>query len=142
MHTQPIEYVDEVRSHPIDCDAPLSEEALASGGLVKVNAYVRTRSSANALRVKKSRQRAASDGLRQLNVVVPVEAHAAIKAFAKGLQRGNSVADAAKSLLADEPNAILHSKDAQQAAVLERLAVQLAQMSGWRRWIARLVGLI
>lgn len=147
MHTQSIEYIDDIRSQPIGCNAPLSEAALASGGLVKVSAYLRTRSSANALRVQKSRQRAASDGLRQLNVVVPVEAHAAIKAFAKGLQGGSSIADAAKALLSGElaagaPGATVYGEDAQQAAALERLAVRLARMRGWRRWIARWMGLI
>lgn len=147
MHTEPMEYIDDVRDQPIDCNAALSDEALATSGLVRVSAYVRTRSSANALRIKKARQRAAADGLRQLNVVVPIEAHAAIRAFVKDLQAGSGVVDAAKALLVGEsaagtPDVVVQLVDVKRAAVLERLAAQLAGLSGWRRWFARLAGLV
>ncbi|MCE4558256.1 hypothetical protein [Pelomonas cellulosilytica] len=99
IELKPSTYIDEVPESPIDAAAVLPDEALAAGGLVPVAAFMRTRSSANASRLKKSRPKADVAGLLQLNVVVPVPGHAAIKAMARELQAGAALHDVLQATL-------------------------------------------
>lgn len=122
-------FLDEVPESPIDADAVLSDEALAAGGLVPVAAFMRTRSSANASRLKKSRAKAADAGLRQLNVVVPVAAHAAVKALAKELQAGVALHEALQA-------ALVNATQGTESATGGRTA-----LAGWLRAVARWLGL-
>ena len=66
-----------------DPAAVLTDDQLEEGGLRQVRAFVRTRASRNALRVQKHREKAAAEGLRQVNVVAPEAARDALKAIAK-----------------------------------------------------------
>ena len=66
-----------------DPAAVLTDDQLEEGGLRQVRAFVRTRASKNALRVKKHREKAAEEGLGQVNVVAPEEARDALRAIAK-----------------------------------------------------------
>lgn len=66
-----------------DPAAVLTDEQLEEGGLRQVRAFVRTRASRNALRVKKHREKAAEEGLGQVNVVAPEEARDVLRAIAK-----------------------------------------------------------
>lgn len=52
-----------------DPAAVLTDDQLEEGGLRQVRAFVRTRASRNALRVQKHREKAAAEGLGQVNVV-------------------------------------------------------------------------
>lgn len=66
-----------------DPAAVLTDDQLEEGGLRQVRAFVRTRASRNALRVQKHREKAAAEGLGQVNVVAPEAARDALKAIAK-----------------------------------------------------------
>ncbi|MFO1291749.1 MAG: hypothetical protein U1F07_01585 [Rubrivivax sp.] len=155
--------IERVPDAPMDCAAALSDDALAASGLVKVAAYIRTKSSANATRVRKSRQKAADAGVRQLNVVVPLAAHAAMKAIAKDLQQGASLADVLTAAIAaaapkptavpatatTQPEPLTHAKPAVAAPAppplprpFELEAAGLSRLKGWRRLLARLLGLL
>jgi len=109
--------------------AVLSDEALAAGGLVPVTAFMRTRSSANATRLKKSRAKADAAGLRQLNVVLPVAAHAAVKAMARELQAGVALHEVLQAALVNA------------AQCTESATVGRKSLAGWLRAIARWLGL-
>lgn len=61
----------------------LSDQALAAGGLVPVQTWMRTSTSPNAKRVKKSRERRREEGIQQLNLEVPTEIHGTLRAVAK-----------------------------------------------------------
>ena len=157
MQTNPTEapaYVEHIPDAPLDCAAILSDDSLASGGLVRVSAFMRTKASANAARVKKSREKAADTGVRQLNVVVPLAAHAAMKAIAKDLQAGVSLGDVLKAALALEASEPVPARapgstsaSAQPARAPERLrhaepaTARLASLKGWCLALARLLGL-
>lgn len=80
----------------------LNDEELENIGIVKTSAYVRTRQSKNALRVRKSRDKKEEQGLRQLNVEVLDEHREDIKALVKSLEDGRTLAEAVKSVLADK----------------------------------------
>jgi hypothetical protein len=121
--------LDEVPESSIDAAAVLSDEDLAAGGLVPVAAFMRTRSSANASRLKKSRAKADAAGLRQLNVVVPVAAHAAIKAMARELQAGAALHDVLQA-------ALVNATQGTESATGGRTA-----LPGWLRAVARWLGL-
>ena len=66
-----------------DPAAVLTDDQLEEGGLRQVRAFVRTRASRNALRVQKHREKAAAEGLGQVNVVAPEAARDVLKAIAK-----------------------------------------------------------
>lgn len=66
-----------------DPAAVLTDDQLEEGGLRQVRAFVRTRASKNALRVQKHREKAAAEGLGQVNVVAPEAARDVLKAIAK-----------------------------------------------------------
>ena len=106
--------------------ATLSDDALASGGLRKVSAFVRTATSANAKRVKKAREKAGESGKRQVNVMVPAIAHRAIRELAKELNAGANYRDALERLLLAEsktgdPRAVVRVVNEQKVNSLENL---------------------
>lgn len=157
MQTNPTEapeYVEHIPDAPFDCANALSDDSLASGGLVRVSAFMRTKASANAARVKKAREKAADTGVRQLNVVVPLAAHAAMKAIAKDLQAGGLLGDVLKAALALEapasklaevpgaaPASASPSETPARLRHSEPAAARLASLKGWRLLLARLLGL-
>ena len=74
------EYIENIPNTPANPDAVLDNDALETGGLVRVSAWMRTKSSANALRVKKHQKRAEAGELgeprKQLNIQAPVDEEA------------------------------------------------------------------
>lgn len=72
----------------------LTDEQLEEGGLRPVQAFVRTRASKNALRVARSKENKAEQGIKQVNVQAPESIHAALKEIAKRTAAGESLADA------------------------------------------------
>ena len=68
----------------------LTDEQLAAGGMVSVQAFMRTSQSKAALRQKKRRKEKAENGLKQTGVTVPDvdEARAAMRAAAAALCEG------------------------------------------------------
>ena len=151
--TKAPEFVEHIPNVALDYANILSDNSLASGGLVRVSAFMRTKASANAARVKKAREKAADTGIRQLNVVVPLAAHAAMKAIAKDLQAGGLLSDVLKAALAHEnfqPTPVrvpskasssvppLRARERRQHA--ELATTRLANLKGWRLLLARLVG--
>ncbi len=125
----------------------LSDDALASGGLRKVSAYVRTEASANAKRVKKAREKAGESGKRQINVMVPATAHGAIRELAKELNEGANYRDALERLLLAEskpgdPRAVVRVVNVQTMTALENLERRINSFRGWRRFLVKLLRLL
>lgn len=110
----------------------LSDDALGAAGMVKVAAFVRSDSTAQAKRTKKHRKKSAEAGLRQVNVVAPESAHPAIKAIAEQLRTGCDVRTAIEHVLAsavsstDKPFRLMHSR---------------RKVASWRRLLTRLIDL-
>lgn len=72
----------------------LTDEQLEDGGLRQVKAFVRTRASKNALRVAKSKEARAEQGIKQVNVQAPEQVHTALKEIARRTTAGESIAEA------------------------------------------------
>ncbi len=67
-------------------DKTLTDTELEQAGLVKTSAFVRTKKSKNALRVKKCNDKKLADkGVKQLNIEVPEQHRDIFKALAKEL---------------------------------------------------------
>lgn len=125
----------------------LSDEVLAASGLAKVYAFVRSESGPNAARAKRARAKAVSEGNGQVNIVVPLAAHRAIKEMARDLQAGRSIKEALLSLLANEvtatdPGAVVRLLPAKRALELDSLHAKVTSLSGWRLILARAIGFI
>lgn len=84
---------------PQDPEKVLTDEQLQEGGLVPVKAFMRTKQSRNALRVKAKREKAQEErGVSQVNVQAPEEAQEPIRAIAKETRDGKSVAEAVQAV--------------------------------------------
>jgi hypothetical protein len=82
----------------------LSDDELAEHGLVNIQAFVRATSlpTSSATRAKRMRDVAASAGAKQLNVVVPLQAHTTMRDIAKSLQAGSLLTDVLRVALTGE----------------------------------------
>lgn len=87
-HVKNIEDVDNVA---LDVLKPLTDLDLEQSGLVKTTAFVRSKKSKNALRVKKHKDKKASTGIKQLNIEVPEHHRENIKSLAKDLCSGKNL---------------------------------------------------
>lgn len=67
------QFVEDLKENPVDSSGALTDEQLKDGGLVPVNAFMRTRASKNALRVRKCKKNAEAEGVKQINVQAPVK---------------------------------------------------------------------
>jgi len=125
--------------------AGLSDDALSAAGLAKVYAFVRKERAPSASRSKRAREKAAEVGSGQLNVVVPLVAHRAVKAMAKELQTGSSVTEALTTLLAAElkaphPGVVVRVMSDSRAREADALAKKITALRGWRLRAARWLG--
>lgn len=151
---KPCETLEDMPQLPADPDKVLTDERLAAGGLVKVNAFMRSKASANALRVKRHRDRKEAEGVKQINVQATEEAREVIKEIAKRTATGEElesvlaqiVSEAGISLPTAAPEATKtpQPKPEHLTAEEKRLVAighQVETLSGWRRALARIIGL-
>jgi hypothetical protein len=82
---------DQVMADP---EKILTDDELEDGGLRPIKAFVRTRASKNALRVAKSKEAKAEQGIKQVNVQAPEPVHSVLKEIAKLTSAGESIAEA------------------------------------------------
>jgi len=112
-----------------DPAAVLTDDQLEAGGLRQVRAFVRTKASKNALRVQRHREKAAAEGLGQVNVVAPEAARKALKTIAKRTSGGEPLEAVLRDL------AGLQSPQAVPEA--DALVVAAAHAPGLRGWLIR-----
>lgn len=132
---------------PIDGFPSLSDSTLAANGLVKVSAFVRSPASANAARLRRAKRKANENGAGQVNVVAPIAAHRAIKAIARALQEGRSVKEVLESRLVEEtkaidPTTVVRVVSENDAKLFDNLLQKISGLRGWRRFLARLIGIL
>lgn len=128
-------YIENAQSADVDLNEVLSDEALAEGGLVPLRAYVRTKASANALRSRKARERAAKGEngppRKPFSVQAPPtdEARQALKAAAKAMVDGRL-----------DPATLTASVDGLKDRRVQQLgqrAAALLDAGGLRAWLLR-----
>ena len=127
----------------------LTDDLLKASGLVRVAAYVRSEKTGtgNAKRVSKAREKAKAMGVAQVNVLAPISAHQIIKTIATALQGTATPRQALEDALlaeisAQTPGCALLVRPAPEIAAIEQLSRRLEKLTGFRLFIARLLGLI
>lgn len=128
-----------------DPAAVLTDDQLEAGGLRQVRAFVRTKASKNALRVQKHREKAAAEGLGQVNVVAPEAARDALKAIAKRTAGGEALEAVLRDLAGAVPGPAPAPKvDTSPAPErpsklpeADALVVAAAHAPGLRGWLIR-----
>ena len=137
----------ESASQLLEDNPSLSDAELMDSGFIRIQAFVRSEKSRSAERTRKAREKAAQSGISQVNVMAPTAAHPVFKSLASELQKGGTPADALRAtLIANDkgapPDSVVMVVSMQRAGALEQLASKLYRLTGWRRFIAKLVGLI
>lgn len=139
--SEPKTHIEDVANAPIDADAALTDEQLEAGGLVPVKAFMRTRASANAARVQKSRAKAEAgeEGRaprKQLNLTAPADddARAALKAASEAMLAGAISPADVRSMLTSQPAAPAIDADALD---LGRRVQAVLDGGGWRAQLLR-----
>lgn len=132
---------------PFPNEEGLSDNALSAAGLKRISAYVRREESANAARVRRTREKAATAGVQQLNVVAPAAAREVIKKVAADLRDGCDMRLALEQALSAEaqkadPLAVVRVAPAYVFRNEERMVQRLRSLRGWRKLLAKLLRLI
>lgn len=129
------QFVEDLKENPVDSSGALTDEQLKDGGLVPVNAFMRTRASKNALRVRKCKKNAEAEGVKQINVQAPVETHAVIKQIADRAKNGEPVQSVINSL-------VTVVQQPQEQERLIEIGKKVDALRGYRRVIAKLLGIL
>lgn len=124
-----------------DPAAVLTDDQLEAGGLRQVRAFVRTKASKNALRVQKHREKAAAEGLGQVNVVAPEAARKALKTIAKRTSGGEPLEavlrDCLASVMTEESPVMGATITATAPLEVDAMVVAAAHAPGLRGWLIR-----
>lgn len=121
-----------------------TDAVIAAAGLRKVTAYVRESESANAIRVRRAREKIAAVGITQINVRAPKELQQTVKDLASALSDTGNARQALETLLTAEVNASTPGSALLVASQrqIEAYQVFVQRLTGWRLFLARLLGLI
>lgn len=125
----------------IDADKVLTEDDLLAGGLAPVRAYVRTRAGKAATRQQRHREKLENEGVKQVNIVAPAEAHPVIKALAERLRQGEDVQAVLRDLARDgataAPEAKPQPRPKPRPATEADPVAEVIERGGWRAWLLR-----
>lgn len=144
MNTQHVEDIAG-QDKPIDAEAILTDEQLERGGLVKVEAFMRTRTSGAAARKAKQRDRDESDGLRQVNIKTNDETGIVLKSIAAEIGRGATLVDAIVKAVPSVTSHALVTPAPVIDAGTERLSAigrRVEAFTGWKRSILNFIGVL
>ena len=130
---QAIQFIDEVKDAPIDADSILTDDQLGRAGLIKIEAFVRTKTSAAALRKAKQREHQKAEGIHTVTLTVPVEAKEQLKAVAAEIASGKNLVDAVQSVTS-------HGQVTKSQA--QMIGERVLALTGWKLIIAKAIGII
>jgi len=112
-------------------DTFLNDEQLSQGGLMKIEAFVRTTASAEALRKAKQRKNQKADGIHTVTLTVPEAAKEQLKAVAQEISHGKSLVEAA--LIVTN-----HGQNRLETEIGQRVLA----LTGWRKVIVKRIGVL
>jgi hypothetical protein len=132
---------------PSPIEEGMSDDALRAAGLKRISAYVRREEGANAARVRRAREKAATEGVQQLNIVAPAAVRETIKKMAADLRDGCDMRLALEQALSVEaqkldPLAVVRVAPAYVFRNEEKTLQRLRSLRGWQRFLAKLLRLI
>lgn len=139
---QATQFIDDVKDSPIDADSILTDDQLGRGGLVKIEAFVRTKTSAAAARKAKQREHQKAEGIRTVTLTVPESAKEQLKAIAAEISSGKSLADAVQGVTShgQVTNSDIYTQKYNES--LQRIGVKVVALKGWKRLIAKAIGIL
>lgn len=120
-------HVEDVPNKPVAMEKALTADDLRAGGLVQVEAWVRTRTSKAAGRAKAYKERLAVQGIQQVNVLAPESAEPVLKAIAQRTAQGEEVQQVLRNLVA-----VAVSDEEKRLA---NLGGKVESLRGLRRWL-------
>jgi hypothetical protein len=128
----------------IDAGKVLTEDDLLNGGFAPVRAYVRTRAGKAATRQQRHREKLQDEGVKQVNVQAPAEAHPVIRALAERLRQGEDLQAVLRDLAKTGAPAAPDAKPQPQPQPQPRPrpaasdpVAEVIQRGGWRAWLLR-----
>lgn len=123
----------------IDADKVLTEDDLLAGGLTPVRAFVRTRAGKAATRQQRHREKLQNEGVKQVNILAPAEAHPIIKALAERLRQGEDVQAVLRDLARDGATTAPEAKPQPRPkpATAADPVAEVIERGGWRAWLLR-----
>jgi uroporphyrinogen-III synthase len=140
---QPKLYIEEVKTEykPIEENKALTDEQLHEAGLAKVEAFIRTKSSAAAIRKARQRQKEKAEGLKQVNVTAPQDVKPILQLIAKECSEGKKLEDVLIKALSSVTSHGLDTLDDLTKRKIE-IGEKVLSLKGWKKLIARIIGII
>jgi hypothetical protein len=128
-----IQFLNEVKDSPIDAADILTDEQLGRGGLIKIEAFVRTKTSAAAARKAKQRELQKAEGIHTVTLTIPAETKKSLQAIAAEMSSGKNLNEAILSVTSRGQITKSHAQ-----IIGERVLL----LKGWRLMIAKAIGII
>jgi hypothetical protein len=137
-------FTDEIEAQdkPINALAILTDDQLERGGLVKVEAFMRTRTSAAAARKAKQREREESVGLKQVNIKTTDDAGQALKSIAAEIGKGLKIEDAIIKAVPSVTSHVLVTPLSIETETLAAIGRAVLSLTGWKRIVAKAIGIL
>ena len=128
----------------LDSDKALSDEQLIEGGLAPVRAFVRTKTGKSALRAQRHKEKAASVGVKQINVMAPESVQPTIREIAKRTKNGEDLVEVMTSLLPDReeqapPTTQTTPEPPKQTNPEDDRVLAVIHAGGWRGRLIRMI---
>lgn len=127
---QIVKFIEEVENgDPKEITEIYTDEQLYQGGLVKIEAFVRTKVSTAAIRKARQREKQKEEGIKTLTISAPTEAHTFFKTVAKNLHEGKKIEDAIKESVTN------HAFVTTENEKTIKIGEAVMRLSGWKKWI-------
>lgn len=134
------DHIEEIAESPVNPETILTDKQLADGGLVKVNAFMRSKAGANALRVQKHRKKKEAEGIKQINIQGNEEMRQTIKVIAERTKAGEPLNKVLATLAGNAPAILPTERLTIEEKQLMQIGQQVKMLTGWRKTLARVIG--
>lgn len=127
------QFIEEIKDAPLGADSILTDDQLNRSGLIKIEAFVRTKTSAAAARKAKQREHQKAEGIRTITLTVPEQAKEQLKEVATKLSEGKTLIEAAQSVTSH--GQVTKSRE-------QQIGEHVLALTGWKKTVAKLIGII
>lgn len=139
MIPQIVKHIEDVEKEaPKELTEKYTDEQLLQGGLVKVEAFVRSKASATAVRKARQRKKEEAEGLKQVNVTAPAEIKPILQLIAKECSEGKKLEDV---IIKAVPSVTSHGLDTPENKKALEIGEKVLKLSRLKKWIVlKLIG--
>lgn len=137
---QIVKFIEEVENgDPKEITETYTDEQLSQGGLVKIEAFVRTKANAAATRKATQRKREETKGLKTVTVTAPVEVKPLLQIIAKECSEGKNIEEAIKKAIPSVTNHAFVTPENEKAITIGESILRLSKFKKWI--ISKLIGI-